>query len=257
MVTVTQCFNQGPSAAPPFLLPDASGKIVVSQGSELTTPHQGEDSQVGLTSSRSQTDIDVNLEVAAPEVGESNVPANGNSMVASQLLYLLELSCSMPSSSYDGVIRADGEVLLVEVRAPDFEIVDDGEELLLVGEVIHFCGKEFLVGEGNGVFARWSLGVGGGFLDGGSFGGVTREMLGQDDSHGEVGGVGGDVEMASGVGDLEDGGGGDELFDGIEGILAAVVPSEGFVLAGEFVERVQDVGEVADKGAVVVGKAEK
>ncbi|GBG60160.1 hypothetical protein CBR_g3403 [Chara braunii] len=79
---------------------------------------------------------------------------------------------------------------------------------------------------GNGVFARWSVRVGRGLLDGGSFGGVTREMLGQDGSNGEVGGVSGDVEMASGVGDLEDGGGGDELFDGIEGILAAVVPTE-------------------------------
>ncbi|GBG89904.1 hypothetical protein CBR_g49754 [Chara braunii] len=76
-------------------------------------------------------------------------------------------------------------------------------------------------------------------------------MLGQNGSNGEVGGLGGDVEMASGVGDLEDGGSGDELFYGIEGVLAAVVPSEGFVLAGEFVERVQDVGEVANKGAVV------
>ncbi|GBG65473.1 hypothetical protein CBR_g51068 [Chara braunii] len=139
---------------------------------------------------------------------------------------------------------ADGEGELGEkVRAPDFERVDHGEELLLVGGVIHFRGNEFLAGEGNGVFTWWSLGVGRGFLDGGSFGGVTREMLGQDGSNGEVGAVGGDVEMASGVGDLEDGGGGDELFDGIEGILSAVVPSEGFVLAGEFVERVRPLAE--------------
>ncbi|GBG86571.1 hypothetical protein CBR_g41633 [Chara braunii] len=81
--------------------------------------------------------------------------------------------------------------------------------------------------------------------------GITRGMLGHDGSNGEVGGVGGDVEMASGVGDLDDGGGGDELFDGIEGILVAFVPSEGFVLAVELMERVRDVGEVADKGELV------
>ncbi|GBG88339.1 hypothetical protein CBR_g46904 [Chara braunii] len=80
-----------------------------------------------------------------------------------------------------------------------------------IGNTVVFAGR-MADGEGDGegelgkgVFARWSLGVGRGFLNGGSFGGVTREMLGQEGSNGEVGGVGGDVEMASGVGDLEDG----------------------------------------------------
>ncbi|GBG63984.1 hypothetical protein CBR_g40227 [Chara braunii] len=130
-------------------------------------------------------------------------------------------------------------------RAPEFEVVDDGEEL------IHFRGKEFIAREGDGVFVGWGLGVGRGFLDGESSGGVTRKMLGQDGSNGEVEGVGGDVEMAIGVNDFEDEGGGDELFDGIEGVWAAVVPSEGFILAGEFVEGIRDVGVVVDKGAVV------
>ncbi|GBG61746.1 hypothetical protein CBR_g23260 [Chara braunii] len=129
--------------------------------------------------------------------------------------------------------------------------VDHDEELLFIGEVIHFGGKEFLASEGDGVFAGWGLGVGRGFLDGGSFGGDMRKILGQDGSNGEVGGIGSDVEMVSGVDDLEGGGGGDELFDGIEGVLAVVIPSEGFVLAGEFMKGVRDVREVADKEAVV------
>ncbi|GBG87109.1 hypothetical protein CBR_g44565 [Chara braunii] len=128
-------------------------------------------------------------------------------------------------------VRADCEILPVEVRVPDFEVVDHDNELLLVGGVIHFRGKAFLVGEGDGVFAGWGLRVGRGFLDGGSCGGVTRKMLGQDGSNGKVGGFSGDVEMAGTVGDLDDGGGGNELFDGVEGVLAAVVPSEGFILA--------------------------
>ncbi|GBG87495.1 hypothetical protein CBR_g45554 [Chara braunii] len=59
----------------------------------------------------------------------------------------------------DGVIGADGEVLPVEVRASDFEGIDDGEELLLVVWVVHLCGKEFLAGECDGVLAGWALGV--------------------------------------------------------------------------------------------------
>ncbi|GBG73220.1 hypothetical protein CBR_g12937 [Chara braunii] len=72
----------------------------------------------------------------------------------------------------DSVIGADGEVLPVEVRASDFEGIDHGEELLLVGWVVHFCGKEFLAGECDGVLAGWALGVSGGVLDGGGFRGV-------------------------------------------------------------------------------------
>uniref|UniRef100_A0A388M5S4 Uncharacterized protein n=1 Tax=Chara braunii TaxID=69332 RepID=A0A388M5S4_CHABU len=104
----------------------------------------------------------------------------------------------------DGVVSADGEVLPVEVRAPDCEGVNHGEEFLLVGGVIHLRGKELLACEGDRVFARWSLGVSGRALDGGGLGGVAGEMLGQYGSDGEVGGVSGDIEMASGVGDLED-----------------------------------------------------
>ncbi|GBG73442.1 hypothetical protein CBR_g16158 [Chara braunii] len=114
----------------------------------------------------------------------------------------------------DGVVSADGEVLSVEVRALDCEGVNHDEEFLLVGGVIHLRGKEFLACEGDGVFARWSLGVSGRVLDGGGLGGVAGEMLGQYGSDGEVGGVSGDIEMASGVGDLEDRGCGDGLLDG-------------------------------------------
>ncbi|GBG61011.1 hypothetical protein CBR_g18607 [Chara braunii] len=113
----------------------------------------------------------------------------------------------------DGVVSADGEVLPVEVRAPDCEGVNHGEEFLLVGGVIHLRGKELLACEGDGVFARWSLGVSGQVLDGGGLDGVTGEMLGQYGSDGEVVGVSGDIEMASGVGDLEDRGRGDGLLE--------------------------------------------
>ncbi|GBG80076.1 hypothetical protein CBR_g30443 [Chara braunii] len=68
-------------------------------------------------------------------------------------------------------------------------------------------------------------------------------MLGQYGSDGEVGGVSGDIEMASGVGDLEDRGRGDGLLE--------------LVLAGEFVERVRDLGKVANERAVIVGKAKE
>ncbi|GBG83701.1 hypothetical protein CBR_g37502 [Chara braunii] len=119
-----------------------------------------------------------------------------------------------PDGGDDGVVSADGEVLPVEVRAPDFEGVDHDEKFLLVGGVIHLRGKKLLGSEGDGVFAWWSLGVSGGVLDGGGVGSVTTEMLGQYGSNGEVGGVSGDIEVAGGGGDLEDGSRGDGLFDG-------------------------------------------
>ncbi|GBG63258.1 hypothetical protein CBR_g37344 [Chara braunii] len=87
----------------------------------------------------------------------------------------------------DGVVGADGEVLPVEVRAPDCEGVNHGEEFLLVGGVIHLRGKELLACEGDGVFVGWSLEVSGRVLDGGGLGGVAGEMLGQYGS--------GDIEM--------------------------------------------------------------
>ncbi|GBG93366.1 hypothetical protein CBR_g67074 [Chara braunii] len=136
----------------------------------------------------------------------------------------------------DGVVRVDGEVLPVEVRAPNFEGVDHDEEFLLVGGVVHLRRKELLASEGDGVLVGWSLGVGGGIFDGGGFKGVAREVLGWDGSKREFGCVSGNVEMLRGVGDLEDGGRGDGLFEEVEGVLAAVVPSEGFVLAGAFAE---------------------
>ncbi|GBG87326.1 hypothetical protein CBR_g45385 [Chara braunii] len=113
----------------------------------------------------------------------------------------------------NGVVSADGEVLPIEVRAPNCEGVNHAEEFLLIGGVIHLRGKELLACEGDRVFARWSLGVSGRVLDGGGLGGVAGEMLGQYGSDGEVGGVSGDIEMASGVGDLEDRGRGDGLLD--------------------------------------------
>ncbi|GBG60437.1 hypothetical protein CBR_g5613 [Chara braunii] len=108
-------------------------------------------------------------------------------------------------------VHGDG---LPPVRAADCEGMNHDKEFLLVGGVIHLHGKELLACEGDGVFAEWSLGVSGRVLDGGSLGGVTGEMLGQYDSNGEVGGVSGDIEMARGVGDLEDRGCGDGLLDG-------------------------------------------
>ncbi|GBG74392.1 hypothetical protein CBR_g18803 [Chara braunii] len=78
-----------------------------------------------------------------------------------------QYSSSPRDGGDDDVIGTDGEALPVEVRAPDFEGVDHGEELLLVGWVVHFCGKEFLAGECDGVLAGWALGVSGGVLDGG------------------------------------------------------------------------------------------
>ncbi|GBG60340.1 hypothetical protein CBR_g4296 [Chara braunii] len=60
----------------------------------------------------------------------------------------------------DGVVSAVGEVLPVEVGAPDFEGVDHGEEFLLVGGVVHLRGKDLLACEGDGVFVGWSLGDG-------------------------------------------------------------------------------------------------
>eukprot|EP00896_Chara_braunii_P021225 GBG79101.1 hypothetical protein CBR_g28816 [Chara braunii] len=147
-----------------------------------------------------------------------------------------------PDGGDDGVVSADGEVLPIEVRTPDCEGVNHGEEFLLVGGV-HLRGKELLACEGDRVFARWSLGVSGRVLDGGGLGGVAGEMLGQYGSDGEVGGVSGDIEMASGVGDLEDRGCGDGLLE--------------LVLAGEFVERVRDLGKVANEWAVIFGKAKE
>ncbi|GBG67352.1 hypothetical protein CBR_g489 [Chara braunii] len=151
-----------------------------------------------------------------------------------------------------GVVGANGEVLPIEVRAPDFEGVNHGEEFLLVGGVVHLHGKELLACEGDGVFAGWGLGVGGGVFDGGGFGGVARKMLREDGSNGEVRCISGNVQMSRGVGDLEDRGRGDGLFEEVEGVLAAVVPIEGLVLACEFVEWVRDVGEVADEGAAML-----
>ncbi|GBG81429.1 hypothetical protein CBR_g32106 [Chara braunii] len=121
----------------------------------------------------------------------------------------------------DGVVSADGEVLPVEVWAPDYEGVNHGEEFLLVEGVIHLRGKELLACEGDGVFAKWSPGVSERVLDGGGLGGVAGEMLGQYGSNGEVGGISGDIEVAGGVGDLEDGGCGDGLFEKIEGMRRA------------------------------------
>ncbi|GBG74630.1 hypothetical protein CBR_g19037 [Chara braunii] len=161
------------------------------------------------------------------------------------------------SSQRGGVVSADGEVLSVEVRAPDCEGVNHGEEFLLVGGVIHLRGKELLACEGDGVFARWSLGVGGRVLDGGGLDGVAGEMLGHYGSDGEVRGVRGDIEMASGVGDLENRGRGDGLLEQVESVLAAIVPMERLVLAGEFVERVRDLGKVANERALIVGKAKE
>uniref|UniRef100_A0A388LV37 Uncharacterized protein n=1 Tax=Chara braunii TaxID=69332 RepID=A0A388LV37_CHABU len=44
---------------------------------------------------------------------------------------------------------------------------------------------------------------------------------------------------------------------GASGVLAAIVPMEGLVLAGEFVKRVRDLRKVANERAVIVGKAEE
>ncbi|GBG77651.1 hypothetical protein CBR_g24099 [Chara braunii] len=110
---------------------------------------------------------------------------------------------------------------------------------------------------GDGVFFGWSLGVSGRVLDGGGLGGIAGEMLGQYGSNGEVGGISGDIEMVSGVGDLEDRGRGDWLLEEVESVLAAIVPIEGLVLACESVKRVRDLGKVENERAVIVGKVEE
>ncbi|GBG87990.1 hypothetical protein CBR_g46361 [Chara braunii] len=129
----------------------------------------------------------------------------------------------------DGVVSADGEVLPVEVRAPDCEGVNHDEEFLLAGGVIHLRGKELLACEGDRVFARWSLGMSGRVLDGGGLGGVAGEMLRQYGSDGEVGGVSGDIKMASGVGDLEDRGRGDGLLEALGGRIWEIGDVDGCV----------------------------
>ncbi|GBG81815.1 hypothetical protein CBR_g33996 [Chara braunii] len=145
----------------------------------------------------------------------------------------------------------------VELRAPDCEGVNHDEEFLLIGGVIHLRGKKLLACEGDGLLAGWNLGVSGRVLDGGDLDGVAGEMLGQHDSNGEVGGINGDIEMTSGVGDLEDRGRGDGLLEEVESVLAAIVPIQGLVLVCEFVERVRDLEKVVNERAVIVGKAEK
>ncbi|GBG69703.1 hypothetical protein CBR_g4535 [Chara braunii] len=157
----------------------------------------------------------------------------------------------------DGVVSADGEVLSVEVRAPDCEGVNHDEEFLLVGGVIHLRWKELLACEGDWVFTDWSLGVSGRVLDGGGLNGVVGAMLEQYGSNGEVGGVSGDIEMVSGVGDLEDRGRGDGLLEEVESVLATIVPIEGLVLACEFVERVRILEKVANERAVIVEEGTK
>ncbi|GBG71436.1 hypothetical protein CBR_g8855 [Chara braunii] len=52
----------------------------------------------------------------------------------------------------------DIDAIMPTVRVPDCEGVNHGEEFLLVGGVIHLRGEELLACEGDGVFARWSLG---------------------------------------------------------------------------------------------------
>ncbi|GBG73338.1 hypothetical protein CBR_g13058 [Chara braunii] len=136
----------------------------------------------------------------------------------------------------DGVVSADGEVLPVEARAPDCEGVNHSEEFLLVGGIIHLRGKELLACEGDGVFVGWSLGY---------------------SSNGELGGISGDMEMASGVDDLEDRGRGDGLLEEVKNVLAVIAPIEGLVPACEFVEGVRDLEKVANEWAVIVGKAEE
>uniref|UniRef100_A0A388K243 Reverse transcriptase domain-containing protein n=1 Tax=Chara braunii TaxID=69332 RepID=A0A388K243_CHABU len=103
--------------------------------------------------------------------------------------------------------------------------VDWDEKLALIASLynnaVHSATGVRAPCEGDGVFAGWSLGVSGGVLDGGGVGGVTREMLGQYDSNGEVGGISGDIEVAGGVGDLEDGGRGDEDREDLAEVLKA------------------------------------
>ncbi|GBG77231.1 hypothetical protein CBR_g23558 [Chara braunii] len=102
----------------------------------------------------------------------------------------------------DGVVSADGEVLSVEVRAPDCEGMNHGEEFLLVGGVIHLRGKELLACEGDGISVGWSLGIAN----------PTRHFY-------------------------------------------VTIDASDFAI--EFVERVRDLGKVANERAVIVGKAEE
>ncbi|GBG89898.1 hypothetical protein CBR_g49748 [Chara braunii] len=157
------------------------GLGVVVLGQELST----EASCVGDAKSASAFGIDVEEVVVEGVVGNWVKIAEFvvNAGLAWSDIFLGE------DGGDDGVVSADGEVLPVEVWAPDCEGVNHDEEFLLVGGVIHLCGKELLACEGDGVFARWSLGVSGRVLDGGGLGGVAGEMLAQYGSDGEVGGA--------------------------------------------------------------------
>ncbi|GBG67138.1 hypothetical protein CBR_g81563 [Chara braunii] len=55
----------------------------------------------------------------------------------------------------DGVVSENCEVLAIEVRAQDFKGIDDGEEFLLIGGMVHLSNDELLTHECN----RYSLGA--------------------------------------------------------------------------------------------------
>ncbi|GBG88209.1 hypothetical protein CBR_g46777 [Chara braunii] len=164
------------------------GIVVLDQG--LST----ETTCVGDAKSASAFGIDVEKVVVKRVVGEwvkiAELVVDGGEIWAREVA-LAGLAWSDiflgEDEGDDGVVSADGEVLPVEVRAPDCEGVNHGEGFLLVGGVIHLCGKE-----------------------------PRGEWYG---SNGEVRDVSGDIEMASGVGDLEDRGGGDGLLEHYEELI--------------------------------------
>ncbi|GBG59538.1 hypothetical protein CBR_g49798 [Chara braunii] len=75
----------------------------------------------------------------------------------------------------DGIVGANGKVLAIEVRAPDFKGIVDGEEFLLIGGIVHLNSNELLTRECDRVLVGRCFGSCGGIFDSG---GVVREMLG-------------------------------------------------------------------------------
>ncbi|GBG85544.1 hypothetical protein CBR_g40182 [Chara braunii] len=176
-----------------FLETEVSGGLgVVVLDQELST----ETTCVGDANPASAFGIDVEKVVVKGVVGDwvkiAELVVDGGEVLAREVA-LAGLAWSDiflgEDGGDDGVVSADGEVLPIEVRTPDCESMNHGEDFLLVGGVIHLRGKELLACKGDGEFPRWSLGVSGRVLDGGGLDGVAGDMLGQYGSNGEVGGV--------------------------------------------------------------------
>ncbi|GBG65477.1 hypothetical protein CBR_g51072 [Chara braunii] len=75
----------------------------------------------------------------------------------------------------DGVVGANGEVLAIEVMALYFKGIDDSDEFLLIGGIVHLNSDKLLVRECDRVLTGKCFRLRGGIFDSR---GVVREMLG-------------------------------------------------------------------------------